>query len=90
MARRLVKSLKQPEQVARGMGDTFIVLLEQLASPEEACAIAELLRLASKGPIRYETQTIEPSVSIGLAIAHHYPGTEPGNGPTADDLLRDA
>jgi diguanylate cyclase (GGDEF)-like protein/PAS domain S-box-containing protein len=90
VARRLVKSLKQPEQVARGMGDTYIVLLEQLASPEDACAIAERLRLASKGPIRYETQTIEPSVSIGLAIAHHDPGTEPGNGPTADDLLRDA
>ncbi|WP_254952456.1 MULTISPECIES: PAS domain S-box protein [unclassified Cyanobium] len=90
VARRLVTSLKQPEQVARGMGDSFIVLLDQLASPEEAGVIAERLRLASKGPIRYETQTIEPSVSIGLAIAQHDPGSEPGNGPTADDLLRDA
>jgi diguanylate cyclase (GGDEF)-like protein len=90
LARRLVKSLKQPEQVARGLGDTFIVLLDQLASPEEAGVIAERLRLASKGPIRYETQTIEPSVSIGLAIAHRDPGSEPGNDPTADDLLRDA
>ena len=69
VARRLVKSLKHPEQVARGTGDTFIVHLDQLASPEEAGAIAERLRLASKGPIRYETHTIKPSVSIGLAIA---------------------
>ncbi|MCS5690873.1 PAS domain S-box protein [Cyanobium sp. FGCU-6] len=90
VARRLVQALNRSGQVARGTGDTFIVLLDQLASAEEAAGLAERLRLASKGPMRYEGQTIECSVSIGVAIAHREPHAESVSGPTADELLRDA
>ena len=86
VASRLVQALEQPDQVARGTGDTFIVLLDQLASPEEAGAIAERLRLASKGRISYEGHAIEPSVSIGLAIAQPRPAPGlPAPAPPAPD-----
>ena len=90
VARRLVEALNQPGLVARGTGDTFIVLLEQLASAEEAEGLAERLRLACRGPMRYEGQSIECSVSIGVAIARRDPHAESDGGPTADELLRDA
>ena len=90
VASRLVEAIDQPEQVARGTGDTFIVLLDRLKSPEQAAAMAERLRLASKGPISYEGQTIEPSASIGLALAQAAHPAEQANRPTADELLRDA
>jgi diguanylate cyclase (GGDEF)-like protein/PAS domain S-box-containing protein len=90
LARRLAAALEKPEQVARGTGDTFIVLLERLESPEQAGAIAERLRLACKGAITYAGHTIEPSVSIGLALTQAGESDRPSTGPTADELLRDA
>ena len=100
VAERLVQALEQPELAARGTGDTFIVLLDPLETAEQAGAIAERLRLAVKGTITYGGQAIEPSVSIGVAIAPPAPEESPTSqvapafpameGVTADELLRDA
>jgi len=97
VAERLVQALEQAQQAARGTGDTFIVLLDPLETAQQAYATAERLRLAVKGTISYAGHAIEPSVSIGVAIATPPPaGTDPpqeGSGQgaaTADELLRDA
>ena len=82
LAARLSRVVKAPDRVARGTGDTFLVLVDGCAGVAEAGAIAERLRLACKGPIAFEAQVLEPTVSIGLAIA------TPGQ--RADELLRDA
>ena len=100
VADRLVQALEQPEQVARGTGDTFIVLLDQLETAEQAGAIAERLRRAVKGTLFYADHAIEPSVSIGVAIVPSTPtgpsAAQPSTalpamgGVAADELLRDA
>lgn len=98
VAERLVEALEQPEQAARGTGDTFIVLLDSLETAQLASATAERLRLAVKGTISYAGHAIEPSVSIGVAIApppqpaptdRTAPDLDPATA-TADELLRDA
>ena len=93
VATRLMQTLQHPEQAARGTGDTFIVLLDQLQTSEQADAIAERLRRAVKGTIGYAGHVIEPSVTIGVAIAPPPDATTTGHDPagvTADELLRDA
>jgi len=82
LAARLSGVVEAPDLVARGTGDTFLVLLGCCASEAEAGVMAERLRLACKGPIAFEAQVLEPTVSIGLALA------EPSQ--SADELLRDA
>ncbi len=82
LAARLSGVVEAPDLVARGTGDTFLVLLDGCASKAEAGVMAERLRLACKGPIAFEAQVLEPTVSIGLALA------EPGQ--SADELLRDS
>ena len=98
VAGRLVQALQRPEQAGRGTGDTFIVLLDQLQTTEQADAIADRLRRAVKGTIAYPGHAIEPSVTIGVAIAPPPEATDTGTGAeghgqagtTADELLRDA
>ena len=82
LAARLSGVVEAPDLVARGTGDTFLVLLGGCASKVEAGVMADRLRLACKGPIPFEAQLLEPTVSIGLALA------EPGQ--SADELLRDS
>lgn len=82
IAARLSAVVEAPDLVARGTGDTFLVLLGGCASVAEVGAMAERLRLACKGPIAFEDQMLEPTVSIGLVIAA--PALK------ADELLRDA
>ena len=90
VARRLGQALLRPEHLARGTGDTFIVLLDGVESAEGAGAIAAALRQAVKGPLTYQGHTINPTVSIGLAIAQRGLAGDPIPLPTADELLRDA
>ncbi|MEB3351004.1 MAG: PAS domain S-box protein [Cyanobacteriota bacterium] len=82
LASRLLQALDPPCPLARGTGDTYLVLLEGLRCREEAAAIAERLRVACKGTLSFAGQAIEPSVSIGIAVADAHQG--------ADELLRDA
>lgn len=86
VASRLVEVLGDADALARGTGDTFIACLPSLSTPEQAGHIAERLRLASKGPICFEGHTMDPSVSIGVAIVR----ADAAPAPSADELLRDA
>lgn len=82
LAERLAAALEPTHRLARGTGDTFLVFLNGLQSPDQSVAIAEHLRLACKGSVSYEGHRIDPSVSIGVALC---------SGPTsADELVRQA
>lgn len=87
LAARLAGAVDADALAARGTGDTFLVLLDAVAGDNREAGAASLtraehLRAACQGPIAVEGQVLEPTVSIGVAIA------EPGL--RADELLRDA
>ncbi|MEB3165970.1 MAG: diguanylate cyclase [Cyanobacteriota bacterium] len=83
LAGRLAAALPPGAPFARGTGDTFLVLLENLLNPEQAVGHAERLRQACKGSAELMGQSIETSVSIGIALVAD-------SGLEADALLRDA
>jgi diguanylate cyclase (GGDEF)-like protein/PAS domain S-box-containing protein len=82
LARRLERALDPPHALVRGTGDTFLVLLPELRSGEDAAAAADRLRRSCSGTVSFAGQAIDPSVTIGIALA--------AAGQDADELLRDA
>ncbi|WP_216901452.1 bifunctional diguanylate cyclase/phosphodiesterase [Synechococcus sp. CCY 9618] len=82
LAARITKEIGNPDQVGRGTGDEFIVLLSPLPSGADAALTAERILRACQAPIVIGGQPIDPTVSIGIATARA--GTLP------DELLRDA
>ena|GEM_PF-682177 len=79
-AERLAASLRPNDLVARQGGDEFTVLLEGLASPDDALAVAERLLNAFRQPFALNDREVFVTPSIGIAC-----GIAP-----ADDLLRRA
>jgi diguanylate cyclase (GGDEF)-like protein/PAS domain S-box-containing protein len=82
LARRLERALDPPHALVRGTGDTFLVLLPELRSGEDAAAAADRLRRSCSGTVSFAGQAIDPSVTIGIALA--------AAEQDADELLRDA
>ncbi len=82
LAGRILGEIGDPNQVGRGTGDEFIVLLSDLASPAEAAQMAERILTACRSPITIAGQPIDPTVSIGIATS--------ASGALPDELLRDA
>ena len=83
VASRITASVRESDIVARIGGDEFIVLLEGLASDEDAARLAEKivstnLQICNIGPHR-----ITISVSIGISMY-------PQDGSTAQELLKEA
>jgi diguanylate cyclase (GGDEF)-like protein/PAS domain S-box-containing protein len=84
LAARIAGEIGDPDQVGRGTGDEFIVLLSHLPSGADAALTAQRILRACQAPIVIAGQPIDPTVSIGIAIA------TPRAGAVADELLRDA
>lgn len=82
LAIRITRFLGSSDQVGRGTGDEFLVLLPRLASAADADPIAEALRQACQGRLPVGSQSIETTVSVGVATA--------GQGADPDGLIRDA
>ncbi len=83
VAARLQACLRDPDLVARLAGDEFAILLEDVQIPETAIKVAQRVLTALAAPLVIAGKEIEPSASIGIAIADaHY--------LTADEVLRDA
>jgi diguanylate cyclase (GGDEF)-like protein len=80
---RLEACLRDPDMVARLAGDEFAILLEDIPGPETAIKVAQRVLDALAVPLLIAGKEIEPSASIGIAIADaHY--------QAADEVLRDA
>jgi diguanylate cyclase (GGDEF)-like protein/PAS domain S-box-containing protein len=85
IARRLRGAVRQTDTPARLAGDEFVVLVEHLASPDEAALVAQKVVDSMLAPIPTTAGALRVSCSVGVAC------TGPSDGdPTADQLLATA
>ena len=82
VATRLRAATRAADTVARLGGDEFGVLVEDVASDEEALGVAERIVASLRDPVRVRGRTLPVRGSAGVARA--------SAGATAEALLRDA
>lgn len=82
VAARIATVVADPDRLARGSGDEFLVLLPNLVTGADAGVVADQIRRAVHGSIKVGSQRFEPTVSVGIAIG--------GAGAESDQLFRDA
>ena len=83
VARRIRGSLRMQDTACRLGGDEFAVLLEDIASPNDAVAVAQRVFTAITQPMMIKGREVTIQASMGLAFA-----IDPTQ--TADDLLRNS
>lgn len=84
MAERVSGCLRPGDTLARLAGDEFAILLEDVASLEDATAVAERVLEALVLSFDLDGKDVLVRASIGVAV------TEPHQEPTAESLLRRA
>ncbi len=82
-AARLQACVRDTDTLARLGGDEFTLLLNGIAGPEEAAAIAERVLAAFRDPFNLDGQELFLSASIGMALY-------PDDGRDAQTLLKNA
>lgn len=82
-AGRLAGCVRTADTVARLGGDEFVVVIEGLAAPEPVEGLMAKIRQAFSRPFELEGQSVQASLSIGLALY-------PRDGLTPEALLRHA
>ena len=80
---RLVHALRSTDTVARLGGDEFTIIMEKLARPEDAAAIAAKIVAAMQAPFKLDGIRVSVSASIGLAYFR-------GGEQDADALIKEA
>ena len=83
VARRLVACVRSTDTVSRFGGDEFVVLLSELARPEDAALSGDKILTALSTPHHIEQRDLHVTVSIGISVY-------PGDGEDAETLLRSA
>ncbi len=83
IARRIEDCMRPTDTVARLSGDEFVVLLDDLANPDEAVSIAERIQRELQTPFKIYGHELFTTASIGVVI-HPTDYGEP------EELLRDA
>jgi diguanylate cyclase (GGDEF)-like protein/PAS domain S-box-containing protein len=83
LAHRVAGVLRPGDTIARLGGDEFAILLDGLASPDQALAIATEAGEAVAAPIMFDRRELSVVVSIG--IAHNFDGVV-----DPDELVRNA
>lgn len=83
VAQRLKSCVRQTDTVARHGGDEFTVILPDLHQPEDAAQVAEKILERIIEPVIVGANSIEISVSIGIAVY-------PFDGNDIETLLRSA
>jgi diguanylate cyclase (GGDEF)-like protein/PAS domain S-box-containing protein len=87
---RLSRALRSTDSVARLGGDEFTIVMEKLTRPEDAATIASKIGEAVRPSFLLEDNTVNITVSIGLAYYHG--GAQEPNAllKQADDMLYQA
>ncbi len=80
---RLVDSLRPSDIAARFGGDEFVVLLEDISSPDDAIMVAERIALALNAPFPLAGRSVSVTASVGIVI-----GSDASESP--EDILRKA
>lgn len=68
VAERLRKTVRAEDFVARLGGDEFTVVMEELASADDAAILAEKLIEALARPMQLGEQELTPSATVGIAV----------------------
>jgi diguanylate cyclase (GGDEF)-like protein/PAS domain S-box-containing protein len=82
-ARRLTDCVRAGDTVARVGGDEFVVILSELARPEDARAVAQKMIDSIAQPMALEGREVFISASIGIAVF-------PADGEDGDALVKNA
>lgn len=69
VARRLGFTTRESDSIARFGGDEFVLLCEDLTSPENAVTIAERIVAAIEEPFDVNGRAVHIGVSVGVAIS---------------------
>ena len=83
VAHRLGEGVRPGDLVARLGGDEFAVLLEHVAQPDDALALAERLLVALSAPMSIHGTEVVPGASVGITLS------DIGE-RSVDEVLRDA
>ena len=83
VAERLTVLLRPSDMVARLAGDEYVVLCEDLESPEQAALIGDRITAALRRPFRLSDAEVVVSASIGIAYST-------GADKSSEQLLHDA
>ena len=65
---RIRAAIRPSDVLARVGGDEFVVLLEDLSTPDAAAAVARRVLAELGKPYRPDGQVLQPSASLGLAL----------------------
>ncbi len=82
-AQRISGCLRKSDTVARPGRDEFIIMLPEIALPDDAMTIAEKLLKSFGDPVRARREDLFLNVNIGISLY-------PGDGLDADSLLKNA
>ncbi|MFL5287192.1 MAG: EAL domain-containing protein [Rhodopila sp.] len=80
---RLLAELRETDVMGRLGGDEFAILQAMTEQPQQAASLAQRLIGAMDKPFTIDGQSIDVSVSIGIAVAS-------GDGETVDSMLKNA
>jgi diguanylate cyclase (GGDEF)-like protein/PAS domain S-box-containing protein len=80
---RLTKLVETSGTVARGGGDEFLVLLPDIAGPDDIVAVSERVAAGFRGAVKVDGEPIYVQFSVGMALC-------PDDSDEPDILLRDA
>jgi diguanylate cyclase (GGDEF)-like protein/PAS domain S-box-containing protein len=83
VASRIVATVRDSDVVARLGGDEFIIVLSDIASSDDAAAVAAKLIEAVSAEYPLDRQVVNVSPSIGISVF-------PTDGATTDELVRHA
>ncbi len=83
VAKRLVACLRDSDTVSRQGGDEFVILLSEVACPEDAAFSADKLLAAIAEPHCIAGEDLHVTASLGIAVY-------PADGADAETLLRKA
>ena len=83
VARRLMLCVRRSDTVSRQGGDEFLVLLSEIANPQDAAVTAEKIRVALSAPYFVLSHQLRLSCSVGISVF-------PDDGPDVDTLVRSA
>lgn len=84
ISRRFRQTLRQEDVAIRMGGDEFLILLDNLRTVEDACALSRKLLASISEPVRTSIgQTVSTTASIGIALF-------PEHADSADELIQAA
>lgn len=83
VALRLQQCVREEDTVARMGGDEFVILLEEIQTPDDADMIAEKILSSVSFPVHLDGHLLCVKASVGIALY-------PDHGDSAEQLLRHA